>query len=980
MRVFYRFTSWQLVALSLWLLGANLIPSSSLKAQCILDESFETYPTGPLHDQGYWSVGSGNALVSADSNHIRTGVHGAYFLASGQTMVTNNTVFGGSEPGVSGIVYFDAWVRIFSLTDKYFALSGYDLYGTSQKRAFVFEFNAPSGNSGDLNIYNGSSKLSIGQYQIGEWIRLSAKVDYNRAIYQAVYNGGPAVLADFRENYTPTASGNRQAGIKEYHQLRINLGYDGAIGSVNAAIDNIYVGTDSIPGIIFDDPIFSYTISVDQPDVGRISLDPDLPEYPENTFVTASLNIPPGYMNLGWTGDLSGTDLIKSFNISRNMNIGAETGIDSTSPPSQYTVIVTQPDYGSIILDPPGGIYYKFSRISAILDIPPGYINAGWTGDLSGTEITKNFEILCDMEIGALVVPDTATPKVYTVSTAADFKNRCNGQSLRAGDIVEVTDGIYSTGGITVESSGTSSLPIIIRAKNVGGAILSGESNFTFRNCSYIELEGFDFRSSVYTAVKLEACSYIRITRNIFHLTENPGENGKWVYVGGIWNNVNAPSHHNRIDYNLFENKHQLGNFITIDGQHDPVYQVSQYDRIEHNYFRNIGPRAVNEMEAVRIGVSDLSLSSGFTVLEYNLFEDCDGDPEIVSIKSCEDTIRYNTFKKCQGTLCLRSGNRSIVEGNFFLGEGKTGTGGIRLYGNDHRIFNNYFEGLTGSTWDAALTLTNGDYDGEFSGGLTSHWRIKRAEIVFNTLVANSHNIEIGFTNSGNYTQVPRDVLLANNLITGTENQLVNIITPPLNITWQSDILFPQGSASTGIAPIPSQIIVTDPQLVYSDSLWRLQPGSPAIDSACGNLPMVVIDMDGQQRTLIKDIGADEYSNETIIHHPLTADDVGPYAGTVTTIPNHEINKPEIFPDDYKIISVYPNPFNTVQIIHVTQPWQTDMRLMIFDISGKYIPAHIEKISPAVYQWNALNLATGMYFIILRGEKIFDSRKTILLR
>ncbi len=961
-------------------IGLILIPLISVRAQLIMDESFENYSPGSLHNQGNWTVSSGYVAVSGDSFHVRNGLQGAHFLASQQTLVTNNTSFGGSEPGVTGIVYVDVWIRIFSISDKYFALSGYDLYGTSQKRSFVFEFNAPSGIQGDFQIYDGSSKLIMGQYQIGEWVRISAKVDYDRSVYQVVYNGKSAVTANFRENYTPTASGTRQAGIKEYHQLRINLGYDGAVGSVNAAIDDIYVGTDSIPGIIFDDPLITYTLSIEQPCIGAISVDPDLPEYPENTQLTATLTIPSGYVNLGWTGDLSGTDLIKSFSITHDMIIGAEVGIDSTNPPLQFTVTVTQPAFGAISLDPPGGNYYQYTTVTAILGLPAGYINAGWTGDLSGTENEKTFEVLNDMTIGAIVIPDTLPPTVYTVSTSTEFRNCCDGSNLRAGDIVEVRNGTYDTGGITVESSGTVDRYIIIRAQNVGGAILNGQSNFIFRNSSYVQLEGFDFRSSVYTAVKLEACTNIRITRNIFNLVETAGQNGKWVYIGGIWNNVNAPSHHNQIDHNLFENKHELGNFITIDGQHDPVNQVSQYDRIDYNHFRNIGPRAVNEMEAVRIGVSDLSLSSGFTIIEYNLFEDCDGDPEIISIKSCDDTIRYNTLKKCQGTLCLRSGNRNTVEGNFFLGIGKTGTGGIRLYGNDHQIFNNYFEGLTGSTWDAVLTLTNGDYDGENSGGLTSHWRIKRAKIMFNTLAGNAHNIEIGYTNSGDYTQPPRDVIMANNLVTGTENQLVNIISQPLNMTWLSNILFPQGTASTGIPVTPFQIIVTDPQLIYSDSLWRLQPGSPAIDSARGNFPLVVMDMDGQHRAQLKDIGADEYSSESIIHRPLTANDVGPFAGSVTNIIDTEISEPKTFPDNYKILSVYPNPFNATQRIYVKQPESATTRLMIFDLTGKRIATEIKRLAPGMYQWNAVNLATGTYFIILRGEKIYDVRKVILLK
>ena len=44
-------------------------------------------------------------------------------------------------------------------------------------------------------------------------------------------------------------------------------------------------------------------------------------------------------------------------------------------------------------------------------------------------------------------------------------------------------------------------------------------------------------------------------------------------------------------------------------------------------------------------------MSSGFTVLEHNPFEDCDRDQEVVSVKSCDNIVRHNPyfiFKFCQ--------------------------------------------------------------------------------------------------------------------------------------------------------------------------------------------------------------------------------------------------------------------------------------------------------------------------------------------
>ncbi|NUQ65115.1 MAG: hypothetical protein HUU20_21840 [Pirellulales bacterium] len=81
----------------------------------------------------------------------------------------------------------------------------------------------------------------------------------------------------------------------------------------------------------------------------------------------------------------------------------------------------------------------------------------------------------------------------------------------------------------------------------------------------------------------------------------------------------------------------------------------------------------------------------------------------IISNKSCENVYRGNTFRGCAGALTLRCGKRCVVEGNFFFGEGKKGSGGVRIIDSDHRVFNNYFADLLGDDYRAALSLMNGD-------------------------------------------------------------------------------------------------------------------------------------------------------------------------------------------------------------------------------------------------------------------------------
>lgn len=250
---------------------------------------------------------------------------------------------------------------------------------------------------------------------------------------------------------------------------------------------------------------------------------------------------------------------------------------------------------------------------------------------------------------------------------------------LLTGGVFIVTNGTYNDFEATFEKLATADNPIVIKAETIGGVTLTGEAHFVLKKSAFINIEGFTFDGQGEDSlVKLEGSNNIRISRNVFEL--ETAESIKWVFVGGVWNDNTYPfvypSHNNRIDHNIFQNKETPGHYITIDGSFDDtgsseVYYQSQNDTIDHNYFRNNGPRAVNEQESIRIGWSEMSQSSGYSIVEHNLFEDCDGDPEIVSVKSCDNIIRHNTFIASYGTLSLRHGNRNRVEGNYFFGNGK---------------------------------------------------------------------------------------------------------------------------------------------------------------------------------------------------------------------------------------------------------------------------------------------------------------------
>jgi poly(beta-D-mannuronate) lyase len=445
-------------------------------------------------------------------------------------------------------------------------------------------------------------------------------------------------------------------------------------------------------------------------------------------------------------------------------------------------------------------------------------------------DFMKRFMLVLCLCIATTVHADAGEIKV---SSPAELKNAV--RSAIPGTTIVVADGEYDCGGMLLfRVSGTADQPIVLKALNRGKALLVGDSRLRLDAVSHVTIEGFDHAQNEGPAIELRGCQYVRVTRNIFHLKES--KRSSWVLIDGMKDDTTRLSKWNRVDHNLFENKSVLGNFVTIEGTKTHQPQVSQFDQIDRNHFRDIGPRVENVLEAIRIGSSDFSLSSGFTLLENNLFERCDGDPEYISIKSSDDTVRGNTFRECLGSLSLRHGNRSVVDGNFILGNERRGkfldntgkdwtlgTGGIRFCGDDMRITNNYLEGLTGTEWDATFAIIGGDAEYGDGKPLTKHFRIHRAVIANNTLVNNASGFEIGYNGGGFqgnwWPMAPEGMAVENNLIVGSVDTLIKYFNPPVNTKWMNNVAWTMGNAVVAGTSIEG-VQVADPELKKHAGLW----------------------------------------------------------------------------------------------------------------------------------------------------------------
>ncbi|MGB5289094.1 MAG: T9SS type A sorting domain-containing protein, partial [Ignavibacteriaceae bacterium] len=91
----------------------------------------------------------------------------------------------------------------------------------------------------------------------------------------------------------------------------------------------------------------------------------------------------------------------------------------------------------------------------------------------------------------------------------------------------------------------------------------------------------------------------------------------------------------------------------------------------------------------------------------------------------------------------------------------------------------------------------------------------------------------------------------------------------------------------------------------------------------------------------------------------------------------------EILPMEYTLYQNYPNPFNPVTTIKYDLPNASDISLIIYDILGRKVKGLVNTKQAAgryEVEFNASNLASGVYIYQLIAEKYINARKMILLK
>ena len=103
---------------------------------------------------------------------------------------------------------------------------------------------------------------------------------------------------------------------------------------------------------------------------------------------------------------------------------------------------------------------------------------------------------------------------------------------------------------------------------------------------------------------------------------------------------MNIYGQDNRVDHCRFEGQNHSG--VTVVVSLNDNGQAARH-QIDNNAFMGRPAGNGNGFETIRIGVGARATTSAQVVVENNLFENCDGEIEIISNKSGDNVYRYNT-------------------------------------------------------------------------------------------------------------------------------------------------------------------------------------------------------------------------------------------------------------------------------------------------------------------------------------------------
>jgi poly(beta-D-mannuronate) lyase len=406
----------------------------------------------------------------------------------------------------------------------------------------------------------------------------------------------------------------------------------------------------------------------------------------------------------------------------------------------------------------------------------------------------------------------SAFSKELPVADASAFQ--ATAKQAQPGDTLVLASGDWSDTQLVFTGKGTASAPITLRAATPGKTVFTGKSTLKVAG-EFLVIEGLLFKDPDPTISDVisfreesdSLASHCRMTQcaMISSQTAAAGKESRWLGLYGA---------ENRVDHCVFQGKSGKGTTFVVwlgdgnEGKH----------QIDHNYFGSRERLGKNGGETIRIGDSKSSMLKGACVVEHNLFEKCNGEAECISNKSCGNLYRDNTFLEVGGTLTLRHGNGCTVERNVFIGHGASGTGGIRLIGEDHIVRDNYLENLTGDTMRSAICFMMGIPNSPAN----RYFQVKNARVENNSIVGCEHSMLIGLSEDKLATLAPVGTVIRGNQILSPKHEIIEARCALDGITWENNCF---SGKSLGI-PATAGIATDAPKIMALKPILRTEVGT----------------------------------------------------------------------------------------------------------------------------------------------------------
>lgn len=366
-------------------------------------------------------------------------------------------------------------------------------------------------------------------------------------------------------------------------------------------------------------------------------------------------------------------------------------------------------------------------------------------------------------------------------------------KSVQAGDSIVLANGIWKDVHFKLRAKGEKEKYVYLTAETPGKVSVEGQSRLQFSG-EYLHVSGLIFRKGFTpksTVIEFRTGSVEYANNSILSA----------CVIDGYSNHKDSADHwigvygkNNRVENCYFGGKSNEGTTLVI--WPNDSNSINNNHLISGNYF---GPRprlGSNGGETIRIGTSQVCHLNSGSVVANNYFEHCNGEVEVISNKSGGNKFLNNTFFECEGSMVLRHGDNGIVAGNWFIGNGKPFTGGVRIINEGHQIYNNFFYKLRGDDFRSPLVIMNGIPNSPANG----YAPVKNVIVANNTFVdcSNPWAFCVG-SGSRDRSVTPQSTLILNNIVySPDENDLIRIYDKADGIKTDNNLMISKAGMLSG--------------------------------------------------------------------------------------------------------------------------------------------------------------------------------------